>query len=386
MPTRLVRVPGRVNLLGDHTDYNGLPVFPMAIRQHLQVLMRPRSDGVVRVVNVRPEFPPREFELGETIEPYPQGDWGNYIKAGAEAMWARFGPLCGFDGAIRSEIPIAAGLSSSTALLIAGAVSLVHANRKWLETLEMADLMAKAEHYVGTRGGGMDQAICLAGRSGCAIKIDFDPLRVRLARVPAGWRFVVADSLEQAPKAGAVKEIYNRRVEESRMAAEAVADELGVSRGPRLYARLVAQMSEEDLLFAAGRVLDDSLRRRFRHVVTEARRVERAPRLLSDADARRFGETMAESHFSLRDDYEVSTDTLDRLVEIARDAGALGARLTGAGLGGCMVALVTAEGVDEVLGRLKREFYDQREFSGRIENHLFIAEPSTGSSAAMLAR
>jgi galactokinase len=373
-----------VNLIGDHTDYSGLPVLPMAIQRECRILMRPSSDEVVRLANVRSEFPRVEFELSDAIDPYLPGSWGNYAKAAGQALATRLRRVRGFDGVVTSDIPIAAGLSSSSSLVIATALAILRASSESLDPLDLADIMAEGERYVGTRGGGMDQAICLSGRSGSAIRIDFNPLRLTPVRIPGDWRFIVAYSLGRAPKAAEAKEVYNRRVDECRRAADILADELGIVAGPALYARLIARISEEDLLFAAGSGLDDLLHKRFRHVVTEARRVEQAQEAMIAADERWFGELMSESHYSLRDDFEVSNDALDRLVEIALDAGALGARLTGAGLGGCVVVLSESSQASQVLDALTLQFYDKTEFAGALSDQRFVAEPSGGATVIAL--
>jgi galactokinase len=139
-------------------------------------------------------------------------------------------------------------------------------------------------------------------------------------------------------------------------------------------------MTEEDLLHAAGQVLAGELHKRFRHVVTESRRVDDAHRAMLDADIVEFGAIMLESHSSLRDDYEVSSDSLDRLVDISMSAGAHGARLTGAGLGGCVVALAGAATAQHVVGALAQQFYAQRRFSGRLEDQVFVVHPSGGAT------
>jgi galactokinase len=339
----------------------------------------------VRIVDASPEFPPREFEITEGIDPYPQGDWGNYVKAAAQALAGRFGSLRGVDGLVSSTIPIAAGLSSSSALVIAAALALLHASGEFIDRLELAELMADGERYVGLRGGGMDQAISLLAERNSASRIDFEPLRLTPIKVPEVWRLVIADSLERAPKAASAKDVYNRRVEECGVAAERVADQVGVKRGAGLYRRLLAQMSEEDLLFAAGRVLEGELHRRFRHVVTESGRVVQAQEAMACADATRFGSLMSESHSSLAEDYDVSTAALDRLVETSLGAGALGARLTGAGMGGCVVALADEGHVAAVLDALRDELRALRESVGDLEDKLFVAVPSPGASIEEIA-
>jgi galactokinase len=358
-PTHLVRAPGRVNLIGEHTDYNGLPVFPMAIQRAVEVAFRARKDGVVRLANVDPRFEPREFEIAREIPPFVAGDWGNYAKAAVQALALRADLRRGFDGLVDGDIPDAAGLSSSSALLVACALALLRANDADIDRAELMSLCARAERYVGTHSGGMDQAICLGGRSGSAVVIDFEPLRLRPTPVPSDWRFVVANTLVEAKKSGSAQQGYNARVRECREALRAFADapEGKELAGPEpTYADLVARVPDGRLLAVAERVLPEPLLRRFRHVVTEAIRVEDARAAMLEGDLPAFGRAMNASHASLRDDYEVSCRELDALVDAALEHGAAGARLTGAGFGGCIVALCYAGRVDALLGALEDGF------------------------------
>jgi galactokinase len=339
-----VSAPGRVNLVGEHTDYNGLPVFPMAIQRAVNISFRPRGDARIRLENLDPRFEPREFDVGPEIEPFAAGDWGNYAKAAAQALARRAPIRRGFEALVDGDIPSAAGLSSSSALVVATTLALLAANETEIDPLELMDLCARAEHYVGTRSGGMDQAICLGGRAGHAVLIDFEPLRLRPTPVPSDWRFVIANTFVEAKKSGSAQAGYNARVREC---AEAL-------RGleARTYRDLVERHPLGELLELADEKLRDPLRRRFRHVVSESARVEDARAAMLEGDLDAFGRLMDASHASLRDEYEVSCPELDRLVERARAGGAAGARLTGAGFGGCAVALCRANRLDRLLGEL----------------------------------
>lgn len=381
-PAFRVRAPGRVNLIGEHTDYNGLPVLPMAIQRRITLLARPTRGPRVRIASRQAGYEPRAFELAEEIEPFAPGDWGNYPKAAGRALARELGELAGFDGVVDSDLPVASGLSSSSALVVACALALLRANDRDLEPLRLAALMAAGERYVGLRGGGMDQAVCLAGREDAALRIDFEPLEVNLCPVPDGWRFIVADSLVEAPKSAGARETYNRRTEECREALAQAARHLDVAAPS--YRILMRRFSVEELLQVAESDLDEVLSKRFRHVVTEGARVEAAQRALREADPERFGRLMGASHRSLREDYEVSTAELDALVEIAHAAGAAGARLTGAGMGGCALALTTADRVRGVLTALVDRFYTERPLDGELEDHLFVAHPSAGASVQEL--
>ena len=384
-PDRFVRAPGRVNLIGEHVDYAGLPVFPMALQYAVHVAVRPRDDGLVRVASSDPGYPPRAFQLGPEIEPYSDGDWGNYVKAAAVAAASRYGADRGADLWIRSEVPVAAGLSSSSALVVAVLKSLLDVSGIDADPIELAAVAADAEQYVGTRGGGMDQAISVCAAEGSAARIEFDPVRVTPVSVPADWRFVVADTGVQAHKSGNAKEAYNRRraaVEES---VEIVGQELGLADGDRRYPRLLSEHDAGDLMAVAQQQLDDRLLRRFRHVVTEADRTRRAEAAMRECDAVAFGTLMNASHESLRDDFEVSGPELDRLVALARGAG--GARLTGAGMGGCIVALCTPDRVDSVLEALRDGYFAATPGGDPppdLDQRLFVAIPSAGASVSRL--
>ena len=205
-PGHLVRAPGRVNLIGEHIDYCGLSVLPMALRRSVRIAFHPRSDRETRLVNRDPGFAPSAFAMSENIPPGPAGDWGNYARAAAQALAQRFPDLRGVDALVESDLPIAAGLSSSSALVVAMALAIMHANGKTLALLELMDLLGRGERYVGTAGGGMDQAIILGARAGCASRIDFHPLRLTPTAVPADWQFIVAWSLVHAEMSGGARQ------------------------------------------------------------------------------------------------------------------------------------------------------------------------------------
>lgn len=352
-PTHLARAPGRVNLIGEHTDYCGLPVFPMALRQSVRILFRAREDAIVRLANVDPRFEPREFEIAPEIPAYSAGDWGNYVKAAAAALGGK-----GLDGVVLGDVPAASGLSSSSALVVASALAFLAVAGTEVGRTELMELCARAERYVGTRSGGMDQAISIGGVRGCAVLIEFEPLKLRPTPVPDDWRFVVANTGIESRKAAGAQATYNTRVRECREALVRVAPASS-------YRDLVARRPVGELLELSSAKLADPLRRRFRHVVTEAARVEDARAAMLEGDLEAFGRLMNASHASLRDDYEVSCEALDRLAARALECGSAGARLTGAGLGGCVVALCRAGRLETVLRGLGGD--------------PFVAEPSEGA-------
>ena len=407
--------PGRVNLIGEHTDYNGLPVLPIAIDREIRIDFRVVGESIVRLDSPVARFAPFAFQLKRPIEAADRGDWSNYVRAAARGLM-EYGVRLerGIEGTVRGNVPIASGLSSSSALAVASALALLKANgvqvgaegvevgagrggraggRAVLPRLELAALMARAERFVGLEGGGMDQAACLHGEPGHALRIEFEPLRVTKVAVPEGWRWVVGSSLVRAEKSGGARDAYNERARQCRDALMSRRDgddarrgnawDAGMSgRAPSAsptYAELVAGGEITRLLEDAERVLSPLLLRRFRHVVTEGRRVAEAEAAMRAGDIGRFGELMVASHESLRGDYEVSTPELDEIVGIALKAGAAGARLTGAGFGGCAVALCDERAVRPVMEALAARFYAPRLGGPPGGEVLFAANPSGGA-------
>lgn len=383
-PTHLSRAPGRVNLIGEHTDYNGLPVFPMALQREVRIALRPRDDGMIVLRNTNPRFPPVEFEIEPAIPPGATGTWGNYAKAPANELARRYAIWRGFDGVVASDLPDASGLSSSSALVNAVGLALAHINEVPVEVRAFAEVMADAERYVGTRGGGMDQAISLGARDRSAAKITFDPLRLHHVNVPDDWCVVVADTGVRAEKSGAARTAYNLRRQECEEAFRIVSGHVAtaqiVRKLPTRWTDLVAAIDPDTLVDIGEEVLDTRLQRRFRHVVREADRVEKAVDAMYAADTMGFGALMDASHASLRSDFVVSSAELDELVAIAREGGAAGARLTGAGFGGCIVALADRGTVGGVLETIVAEYYEPRKMADRMDDRLFVAVPSRGAS------
>ena len=177
-PSFIIKVPGRVNLIGEHTDYNGFPVLPISISCFISAIGAPRTDRSIHIRNIDSRFPYTVFDLSQSIPHSPDGDWANYVKAAVQSLSSVLeNTPSGMNVLFQGTIPQSAGLSSSSALVIASALALLAANRHQMNPLELAELMAVGEHYVGTQGGGMDQAICLLGKKCKAVKIDFFPTR-----------------------------------------------------------------------------------------------------------------------------------------------------------------------------------------------------------------
>lgn len=349
-PAVVARAPGRVNLIGEHTDYNDGFVLPMAIDRAAWLALAPRSDRLVRVHAL--DFDDEQaFDLDALGEPGardrgPHG-WIEYIKGIAWALGEAGYTLRGWDGVIAADVPVGAGLSSSAAIELATArawVSLSGGDIPW-DPVAMARLAQRAERqWVGVQCGIMDQMISAAGRAGHALRIDCRSLATELLPIPGGVAVVVLDT-------GKRRELFASAYNERRAQCESAARRLGV---PAL------RDATPELLAARAAALSRVEQRRARHVVFENQRVLDAAAAMRADDPVRLGQLMDQSHASLRDDFEVSCPELDIMVELGRShAGCLGARLTGAGFGGCAVALVEGSQAGE-LARAVPAAYRQR--------------------------
>jgi galactokinase len=267
------------------------------------------------------------------------------------------------DAAIVSDLPPAAGLSSSSALIVAFTLALLRANRISATFEELMQVLPEGEHFVGTRGGGMDHAASLASRAGCASLIGFVPLSVRAIPIPPDWAFLAAHSLHTAEKSGALRAEYNAR----RTAGIEALKALNLAS----YAEAIQGRTYPDL---EAMTHDQA----FLHVAGEALRVQDAAAAMESDDALTFGRLLLESHASLRDRLKVSCPPLDRLVAAAMDSGALGARLTGAGFGGCAVVLCRRSDRPTVrTGLLARFYAGHPDFDP--DQHLIDADPGPGA-------
>ncbi len=359
----MVSAPGRVNLIGEHIDYYNLPVLPMALRRAIHVEFEPRSDHQIRASS--PSYGEREFTWAPQLTPVARGDWENYLRASAQAIAGKWGVLNGIDATLSSDLPPAAGLSSSSALIVAFTLALLRANQIEATFEELMEILPDGEQFVGTRGGGMDHAASLASREGCASLIEFQPLAVHHIPIPADWSFLVAHSLHTAEKSGPVRERYNA----VRTGGADALRQLGFTS----YPEAIAARGHEALLALAA---EQHLPPAFLHVITEDARVRDAVAALRRDDPECFGRILLEGHASLRDRLRVSCPALDRLVEAAMQSGALGARLTGAGFGGCAVIFCRRPDLETVRNGLLDRFYsgDPAHFQ-----HILHAEPGRGA-------
>lgn len=323
------RAPGRVNLIGEHTDYSGGFVLPCAIGYYTHVRGTPRTD---RLCCVRSAFGTASFEL-DRLAPQRNGDWSDYIRGVLLELRENGVMLSGADFAIEGNVPIGAGLSSSASLEIAVALAVLQMTRTRMDPMALAKLAQQAENaHAGTHCGIMDQAAVLQGRENCAMLLDTRSLEAEHIAVPPGAAIVICNTMVSHELASGA---YNERRRECEEGAALLARAMpGV--------RTLRDVSRREL--DDGRsVLPETLYRRARHVVSENARVLQAAQALRERNASRFGELMNASHESLRTDYEVSCEELDVMARLSREyPGAYGARMTGGGFGGCVVALVDA--------------------------------------------
>jgi galactokinase len=346
---RLFRAPGRVNLIGEHTDYNGGFVLPMAIERETLVAAAAREDRRVRVYSLG-----REEEAAFDLDrpgPTRRGLWLDYVEGVARALESRGHRLSGADLLIASDVPSGAGLSSSAALEVSVGLALVRVSGQEIDGVTLALAGQQAEHtYVGTMCGIMDQFVAALGRAGHALLIDCRHLEA--APVPLDTSEVAVVVCDTGVKHQLSTSEYNVRREECARGVALLGEHLpGVSE---LRDVSVADFERH------GRRLPEPIRRRCRHVITENERTLLAADALRGGDLAEFGRLMSASHASLRDDYEVSCRELDLLVGIAGTVpGVLGSRMTGGGFGGSTVSLVRRDSLAEfrraVSGRYERE-------------------------------
>ncbi|MEJ2412520.1 MAG: galactokinase [Anaerolineales bacterium] len=358
-PRWITRSPGRVNIIGEHTDYNAGFVLPMAIDYAAWVALKPRSDRLVRVTALDKDQT-SEFSLDDLSK--GQGDWQDYLIGVAWALQQEGFELNGWEGTLAGDVPIGAGLSSSAALELAVARAFCLASKLEWDPRRMALICQNAEnHWVGVNSGIMDQMVSACGKENSALLIDCRSLETRQVPLPDDIRVVILDT---TTRRGLVDSTYN----ELRAQCEAVACHFD--------ADALRDVSLEQLLDSAG-LLNITLYHRARHVITENQRVLEAVQALEKGDGESLGRLMNESHRSLRDDYRVSREELDQMVEIAQaEPGCFGARMTGAGFGGCAVALVKADLVEDFEYNVPRKFLRKT----GLEPKVYLTEASNGTS------
>lgn len=357
-PEVLIRAPGRVNIIGEHTDYNDGFVLPMAIEQAIWLALSPRDDSTIEVHSADYKQT-AAFNLEKFEHSKPR--WAEYVKGVIWALQEEGHSPQGWQGVFSGDIPVGAGLSSSAALELAVARGTAQVSNIEWKPLDMALLCQNAErNWVGVNCGIMDQLISACGEEGKAMLIDCRSLETNYAPLPDEATLFVLDT---NTRRGLVDSAYNQRREECEQAARHF-------KVPALrdvsYAQLVSAQSE----------LSEEIFNRARHVITENRRTQQALRAIVKRDPVKLGELLTESHESLRDYYEVSSEELNIMVRIAlEEQGCYGARMTGAGFGGCAIALVHTD----QSAQFQKQVYENYQRQTGLEPMIFPTVASQGT-------
>jgi galactokinase len=362
----LYRAPGRVNLIGEHTDYNDGFVMPAALDLYTYVAVGPRADRRLRIYSANLDES-CDLDL-DSIRPGKSGHWSDYVRGVAGVVESSGHKLRGADLAIISEVPLGAGLSSSAALEVSTAWALLTNSGIEVDRNAIPQMCQQAEHlYPETKCGIMDQFISCHGRAGHALMLDCRSLDFQLFPMPNGVRLMVCNTMVRHEHASSGYNTRRRECEEGLQALKPVLPGI----------RALRDVTPADLEQHRGR-LSPVIYKRVRHVVTENERVKTAAAALQSADLAQLGRLMAGSHQSLRDHYEVSTRELDLMVELANDqTGVYGARMTGGGFGGCTVNLVDSTEAEAVQQKLAQNY----EARTGLRPTILICEASDGAGA-----
>ncbi len=362
-PSHFFRAPGRVNLIGEHTDYNDGFVLPCAINYDTVIAAQPRTDDQVKVVAADYQEQISTFSLSADISPDEAARWSNYVRGVAWALIGRGYSLRGANMVIAGNVPRAAGLSSSASLEVVVGTTFAHLSELDIDGKTLALVGQQAENdFVGMRCGIMDQFIATLGQADQALLIDCRSLAYRAVPIPPGTAIIIANS---NVKRGLVDSEYNTRRQE----CEAAAAHFGVPALRDVSPDVFALHEDE---------LTKTVAKRARHVITENARTEAATEALAQGDLTWMGQLMAESHLSMRDDFEITVPPIDALVEIIGNVigQAGGVRMTGGGFGGCVVALAPQELVPPVKMAIAEQYPAA---SGGLEATVYVCRASAGA-------
>uniref|UniRef100_A0A4W6CZ70 N-acetylgalactosamine kinase n=2 Tax=Lates calcarifer TaxID=8187 RepID=A0A4W6CZ70_LATCA len=414
--------PGRVNLIGEHIDYCGYSVLPMAIEQNILAAVSVNNSGTIQLANTNPQYNDFTVSCSEDIAiDRDNPKWHYYFLCGVKGIQEKFGiaRLSGMSCVVDGTIPPSSGLSSSSALVCCAGLVTMEANQKSLSKVALAEICAKCEHYIGTEGGGMDQSISFLAERGTAKLIEFQPLRATDVKLPDGAVFVISNCCIEMNKAASSH--FNIRVVECRIATKMLAQARGLDPSrllklaqvqtelqasleemqalvdevlhPEPYSRqeickvlgITSEQFSTELLSAnTQHVTHFKLHQRAKHVYSEAARVLQFKTVCDSEPAesvRLLGDLMNQSHASCRDLYECSCPELDQLVDICLKSGAVGSRLTGAGWGGCAVSMVPSEKVESFLQAVRKAYYLPDPRRAALEKQsLFVSKPGGGAA------
>uniref|UniRef100_A0A3Q3JCG1 Galactokinase 2 n=2 Tax=Monopterus albus TaxID=43700 RepID=A0A3Q3JCG1_MONAL len=414
--------PGRVNLIGEHIDYCGYSVLPMAIEQNILAAVSVNNSGTIQLANTNPQYKDFTVSCSEDIAiDRDNPKWHYYFLCGVKGIQEKFGiaHLAGMSCVVDGTIPPSSGLSSSSALVCCAGLLTMEANQKTLSKVELAEICAKCERYIGTEGGGMDQSISFLAERGTAKLIEFQPLRTTDVKLPDGAVFVISNCCVEMNKAASSH--FNIRVVECRIATKMLAQVRGLDSNrlmklaqvqlemkasleamlalvdkvlhPEPYSReeickvlgITSEQFSTELLSAnTQHVTHFKLHQRAKHVYGEAARVLQFKTVCDSEPAESLqllGDLMNQSHASCRDLYECSCPELDQLVAICLKSGAVGSRLTGAGWGGCAFSMVPSEKVESFLQAVREAYYlpDPRR-AAMEKQSLFLSKPGGGAA------
>ncbi len=361
---RIFRAPGRVNLIGEHTDYNEGYVFPMAIDRYTTVAIGVRSDRRLKIYS-------ENMQETVTIDLNDNGEkrnhWSDYVTGVARMIELEGILLPGANIYLKSDVPVGSGLSSSAAMLISSALALLSTTNAEMDTFNLAKLGQRAENqFVGMNCGIMDQFISLHGEADHALFLDCRSLGFLQVPLPSDKAKIVVCNTMVKHELGSSE--YNKRRAECEEGVRLMQGGL-----PDIWALRDVSSSQ----FAkVEQKLPEVVRKRCRHVISENERVLASIDALEQNDLSQFGRLMNASHDSLRDDYQVSCRELDVMVEIARSLpGTLGARMTGGGFGGCTVNLIESNAVDAFCKEIKRQYHQ----ATGLDPNVYVAIPSRGA-------
>lgn len=414
--------PGRVNLIGEHIDYCGYSVLPMAIEPNILAAVSVNNSGQITLANTNPQYNDFTVSCSEGIVIDRENPkWYYYFLCGVKGIQEKFkiAQLAGISCVVDGNIPPSSGLSSSSALVCCAGLVTMEANQKSLSKVALAEICAKCERYIGTEGGGMDQSISFLAERGTAKLIEFQPLRATDVKLPDGAVFVISNCCVEMNKAATSH--YNIRVVECRIATKMLAQSRGLDSSKLLklaQVQMELKASLEEMLALVDEVLHPEpysreeickvlgvtseqfstqllsantqhmthfkLYQRAKHVYSEAARVLQFKSVCDSEPAgsiQQLGDLMNQSHASCRDLYECSCPELDQLVNICLKSGAVGSRLTGAGWGGCAVSMVPDEKVESFLKAVRESYYLPDPRRAALEKQsLFVSKPGGGAA------
>jgi galactokinase len=361
MSARTFRAPGRVNLIGEHTDYNLGFVLPVALDLECRITSEPRGDGKLHISSAQqPEG--YSWPVAEIPSLKPRHDWTDYPVGVAQKLVAAGFPIESCSLAISSTVPVGSGLSSSAALEVSTALALLEGRS--IDKLQLAKLCQSAEReFVGMPCGIMDQYISVFGQENSAVMIDCWSLENRTVHLPGGIEFLAVNTMVKHELASSA---YRQRTQECAEAVRILEQRFPVVKSLR-----------DATLDQLGQVeLPEAVARRARHVVSEDLRVEQFVQAAANGDILCMGRLFVESHRSLQHDYEVSCEELDFLVDQALAIeGVFGARMTGGGFGGCTVSMMRPDAVDRFRGRIS-DAYEER---FKVAPQIYPVRPSAGA-------